>query len=86
MSYTVVWAAEAECELAALWTSAADRSRIATAADSLDRALSRDPVVVGESRSGSRRIVFCLPLGIRFEIIEGDRMVRVLAVWRVSAS
>ena len=81
MKYTVVWTVEAEEELAAIWVDAVDRSVIAKAAESLDRELVQYPAAVGESRPNSQRIAYCLPLGIQFEIIEDDRLVRVLAVW-----
>ena len=81
MKYTVVWAPDAEQELARLWSDAADRGLIADAANILDRDLARNPAQVGESRPSGLRIAHCLPLGIRFAISEGDRVVRVVAVW-----
>jgi hypothetical protein len=81
VNYTVVWAIDAERELAAIWTSSADRSIIAEAADSLDKQLSRNPTDVGESRPNVQRIAYSLPLGVRFEVLDADRLVRVLAVW-----
>ena len=81
MKYTVVWIPEAEEELAAIWNSATDRQEIAAAANSLDAQFARNPAAVGESRPDAQRIAFCLPLGIRFQILEDDRLVRVLAVW-----
>jgi hypothetical protein len=81
VKYTVVWIAEAEEELAAIWTSASDRQVIAEAANSLDAQLARNPAAVGESRPDAQRIAYCLPLGIRFQILEDDRLVRVLAIW-----
>ena len=81
MKYTVVWIAEAERKLAAIWGNVTDREAIANAANFLDRQLARNPADVGESRPDGRRIAYCLPLGIRFRILEEDRLVKVLTVW-----
>jgi hypothetical protein len=81
VKYTVVWAADAEEKLAAIWANASDREAIADAANTLDGQLARDPVALGESRPNEQRIAHCLPLGIRFQVIEDDRLVRVLTAW-----
>jgi hypothetical protein len=84
VTYTVVWAPDAEKELARLWNDAAsDRQAISDASDFLDRSLARNPVGFGESRPSGVRIAHCLPLGIRFAVSENDRVVRVVAVWLV---
>ncbi|MBI1902732.1 MAG: hypothetical protein HYS13_16655 [Planctomycetia bacterium] len=83
MRYTVVWQPLAEGSLADLWTAATDRTAIAQAADRIDTVLGRDPMSVGESRSGSARILIVGPLVVYYEVIEGDRIARVLDVWRV---
>ncbi len=82
MRYTVVWSLDAERELADIWTDAADRKGIASAANFLDRELAHAPANLGESRPSGLRIAHYLPLGIRFAILEEDRLVRVLAVWQ----
>ena len=81
MNFTVVWAREAEAELADICMNVADRGMIAELANMLDRELANDPNVVGESRQNQQRITYCLPLGIQFQVFEADRLVRVLAVW-----
>ena len=81
MKYTVVWTPAAEEELASIWVNSADREGIADAANVLDHELARAPAAVGESRPNAQRIAHCLPLGIRFQILEDHRLVRVLAVW-----
>jgi hypothetical protein len=81
VSYTVLWTREAEQELAAIWMSAADRATITEAARFLDCALIRNPSSVGESRPKAQRIAYCLPLGIRFQVFEPDRLVKVVSVW-----
>jgi hypothetical protein len=81
MKYTVVWVAEAEEELAVIWAGVADREAVANAANALDNQLARDPAAIGESRPHAERIVHYLPLGARFTILDGDRLVKVVAVW-----
>ena len=82
MIFTVAWVAEAVDELADLWLVAADRDRVTAAAGTIDRNLRQDPQTQGESRDGNVRILFEHPLGVDFEIIEDDRIVFVLSVWR----
>ena len=82
MRYTVVWSPDAERELTDIWTGAADRKSIADAANILDRELAHAPTNLGESRPSDSRIAHYLPLGIRFAVLEEDRLVRVLAVWQ----
>jgi plasmid stabilization system protein ParE len=79
--YSVLWSPDAEQELARIWNNATDRDRIAAAADLLDRELSHNPHRLGESRPTGLRIAHCLPLGIRFTLLEEDQIVRVIAVW-----
>jgi hypothetical protein len=68
--------------LASLWTMFDDRAAIASAADTIDRLLEQDPHSQGESRYGSRRVMFVEPLGVNYEVHEMDKLVRVLRVWR----
>jgi hypothetical protein len=81
VKYTVVWAVDAEEKLAAIWANASEREEIGDAANTLDGQLARNPAALGESRPNGQRIAHCLPLGIRFQVIEDDRLVRVLTVW-----
>ena len=82
MSYTVRWSPEAERVLADLWTVGPDRNAIAAAADEIDVRLSRDPAAVGESRSGTRRLMFQGPLAALIDVRATQRVVLVLAVKR----
>jgi hypothetical protein len=86
MKFTVVWTPLAESQLAALWLSATDRAAITAAADQIDRMLSWNAHLHGESRSGKLRIAVVEPLGVEFEAIPDDRMVRILAVWSFQTS
>jgi plasmid stabilization system protein ParE len=81
MTYTVVWKPAAEAELAELWMTAADKPALAQAANEIDDRLAKEPIALGESRSGSTRVWFVGPLGVTFEIREDDRLVRVIDVW-----
>jgi hypothetical protein len=81
MKYTVTWAPEAESKLADLWSQAKNRESIRRACDELDALLSQRPRLLGESRGGSRRIAFAIPVAIEYEIFEADRLVVVLAIW-----
>ena len=83
MKYAVVWQKTAEDALADLWTNAPDRNAVAAATEQVDRLLERDPSTRGESRVEPFRVLFEPPLGIDFEVIEPDRAVRVLRVWRI---
>ncbi len=78
MNYTVVWVPSAQGQLAEVWMAARDREAVTVAADRLDRALADAPNGVGESRPDGYRILIELPLVAYYQVIEGDRMVRVL--------
>ncbi len=53
------------------------------AADRVDVDLRVDPNGQGESHPNGTRIMFELPIGIRFEVKDDDRLVEVLQVWRI---
>ena len=82
MSYTVVWVPAAEQELAELWMNTARRREVTQAAREIDSRLRLAPAEAGESRAHGRRILLVLPLGVTFEIVPEDRIVRVLDVWQ----
>ena len=69
--------------MTSIWLASEDRSEVAGAADRIDARLQRDAHIQGESRQGITRIDFEGPLGIDFEVSIEDRLVRILAVWRV---
>ena len=82
MNYTVTWAPEAENGLATAWLAAPDRNAVTAASHRLDQDLATDPYARGVARNASvNRTAVELPLGIDYEIIEDDRLVRVLVVW-----
>ena len=81
MNFTVIWKPAAEEALADIWLRADDRTAVVAAGDRLDRALSRDPLVIGESRTGEIRIAFESPLGITYQVDQQARTVTVTSVW-----
>ena len=82
MNYSVTWTPGAEQELAAVWLAAADRNAVTQASYRLDQDLAQDPFGRGFERSSSvDRTATDLPLGIDYEVIEDDKLVRVLRVW-----
>ena len=83
MSYTVVWTPIAEQKLAAIWNTANDSAAVTAAANEIDLFLSTKPRLCGESRGKSLRVTFAGPIGVEYEVIEDDRLVRVLMVWQV---
>jgi plasmid stabilization system protein ParE len=82
MRYTVVWAPSAEQDLAAIWIDAEDRGAVASAADRIDGLLRESPHGQGEPHYASVRILLVSPLGIDFEVLEDDRLAKVLTVWK----
>jgi hypothetical protein len=82
MIFTVVWRSLAQGHLAHLWLTSPDRNAITAASAAIDAALKRDPLNVGESRSGAERLALFPPLWVQFSVSEPDRTVTVLDVWR----
>jgi len=82
MNYTVRYDSSAEADLAGIWSGASDRSAVTEAAAWLDDRLARIPLRLGEARQSSvHRIVFRLPLGIEYEVVEDDKLVLVHGVF-----
>jgi hypothetical protein len=81
MKFTVAWRTLPQRQLAQRWLIGPDRNAITAAAAGIDAALQRDPLNVGESRSGIERIAFFDPLWVQFEVSEPDRLVTVVAIW-----
>jgi hypothetical protein len=83
MIFTVVWAESPTDQLTELWLNAPDRNAIAAASHQIDITLREDPDTVGRATLDNVREYLCPPLGVEFEVIESDRLVRVLSVWRI---
>ena len=80
MNYTVVWQPTAEQQLATAWVDASDRGAVTRAAERIDTLLGLAPNQVGESRDAGRRILVVSPLVVTYEVVEDDKLVRVLRV------
>ena len=82
MTWTVVWHAATQDELAELWLAASDRADLTRAADLIERRLRRDPYSFSESRDDTSRIMIEPPLAVAYDVSDDDCMVTVWAVWR----
>jgi len=82
MKYSIVWQSRAEQDLAALWLSASDRSEINSACNRIEQLLQNRPATVGEWLYGTTRVLIVVPLAVAFDVIEDDKVVRVLTIWR----
>lgn len=81
MTYAVDWTPSALRELAVIWVGATDQA-VTASSHRLEQALAADPLRVGVPRNSSvNRTAVDLPLGIEFEVIEDDKVVRVVRVW-----
>ena len=84
MKYTVVWLKAAQDLLADLWLNAPDRREFTDAANAIDAQLRIDPFAYSESRgTDDQRVLIFPPLGVAFDVSDGDRLVTVYAVWVV---
>ncbi len=82
MNYAVIWVPTAEDELMKVWIAAPDQLAVTQAAHRLEQALIQHPFAIGIVRNSSvNRTATDFPLGIDYEIIEDDKLVRVLRVW-----
>lgn len=85
MTYAVDWAPSALRELAAIWVGAADPAAVTAASHRLEQALAADPLRIGVPRNSSvNRTAVDPPLGIDYEVIEDDKVVRVVRVWSLT--
>jgi hypothetical protein len=81
MKYTVLWTPRAERALADVWIAADDRKEVTAAASKIDVLLAKKPASVGDLRFDTVRTLLVPPLGVDYEVIEGDRIVYVLFAW-----
>jgi plasmid stabilization system protein ParE len=68
VKFTVLWSFAALNELAEIWLKASDRQAVTDAAQAIDKLLEADPMEVGESRAGGRRILINSPLVVIFNV------------------
>lgn len=82
MTYTVTWLPEVEQLLAEWWVdNPALRNSITSAADTIDKLLQRAPYDSGVHSFDNVYSLAVVPLGVDYEIDDGDRKVIVLSVW-----
>lgn len=80
MTWTLTYTAAAKDELATIWMDATDRQVIADAANAIERELRLEPLNVGESRDGNRRLVIKAPIAVHFFAVPDDMKVVVFHV------
>lgn len=83
MKFTVVWRRTAVNELAELWLRAPDREAFSLAVAQIERLLANDPREQGESREDDTRVLLILPVGVEYDVDDGDRKVLVNTVWSI---
>jgi hypothetical protein len=81
--YTVVWHQMAQDKLAQIWIEATDRTKVAIAANMIDRQLADDPDVKGVEVARDIYEFTAAPLRVLYEVSEPDRLGRVAGVKRV---
>ena len=79
MTYHVRWGQSALNELSQIWLSAKPETYGAIS-DAIDRQLREAPYAESESREIGKRVMFSVPLGVRFHV--SDQLVSVLHVER----
>ncbi len=81
--YTVVYLAEAEDNLIAIWADATDRDQVTESADGADRLLAENPLRDSVYLSEQLRRRDIPPLRFYFEVREADRVVVISNVARL---
>ena len=81
---TVVWVSDAETELAEIWVESASRDRVTLASHAIDLALGQEASSVGSPLAEGLRALDEPPLRVLFEILDDDRLVRVLKVKQIA--
>ncbi len=81
MSYSVTWLPSAQDALLRIIMSRPDRGAVVKALEGLGDTLEREGPVAGESREGEFRVLFELPLAIKFFVEDVESIVTVVEVW-----
>ncbi len=81
MIFTVVWIPDAEQRLADAWLQSSDRKAIVNSTNRIDKGLRIDPEKQGDLLFDTVRTMIVGVLGVHFEVVEEDRLVRILHVW-----
>jgi hypothetical protein len=82
--YTVVYLAEAEDNLIAIWADATDRDEVTASANAADRILANTPLENSVLLREQLRRLDVPPLSFYFEIREEDRLASISNVVRES--
>ena len=86
MNYDIVWHPAAENELAAVWMAAEDRDAVNVAVRWFENYLARRPLTFGVPQLSSvHRMAYFESFAIEYEVIEDDKRVFVLSMFRVEA-
>lgn len=80
--FEVTWHDDAARGLAAVWLNSRDRRSITRAAHEIDAVLRKNPLLVGESRTGKDRVVFIGPIGVIYRVFSRTKKVLVLEAGR----
>lgn len=82
MTYRLIWAPQAEQQLASVWSLAADKAAVVAANARFEREVVLDPLEIGESqRSNTRRVAFDSPVGFYYDVLPEEQIVIVQAVF-----
>ncbi len=84
MIYRVTWVPSAQDALLRIIISRPDRGAVVNALDRLGAMLQREGPAAGESREGEFRVLFEIPLAVKFSVEEPDRAVTVTDVWVIA--
>ncbi len=83
MSYRVTWVPSAQDALLQIILRRPDRGAVVNALSRLGTILEREGSAAGESREGEFRVLFELPLAVKFSVEEPQRAVTITDVWAV---
>ena len=81
---TVVWVSDTEAELAEIWLASASRDRVTSASHAIDLALGQNAEAVGSPVAEGLIAYDQPPLRVLFEILDDDRLVRILKVKQIA--
>jgi hypothetical protein len=83
MSFRVTWVPSAQDALLQIIISRPDRGTVVNALNRLGIILQREGPAAGESREEEFRVLFELPLAVKFSVEEPERAVTVTDVWAI---
>jgi len=83
MSYRVTWVPSAQDALLQIILSRPDRGAVVNALERLGATLRGEGSAAGESREGEFRVLFELPLAVKFSVEEPQRAATVTDVWAI---